>query len=117
MKKVRYASKTDRKVIKEIQHFQKEAYKTRLWKTWANMFNRCFSEHPRMKKYYGDTKICQEWLIWERFRDWALKNGYQDNLEIDRIDGSGHYQPSNCRFVTHRENLLNRCCKKSKNNQ
>jgi len=39
--------------------------------------------------------------------DWAVSNGYSDELQIDRIDGDGNYTPDNCRWVTPRENRLN----------
>lgn len=42
------------------------------------------------------------------FKNWALKNGYQDHLTIDRIDNNGNYEPDNCRWVTIEENTQNR---------
>ena len=41
------------------------------------------------------------------FREWCHNNGYCPGLELDRADNNGDYTPENCRFVTHRENLLN----------
>lgn len=53
-------------------------------------------------------KVCDEWLIPDNFFSWALENGYNDNLQIDRIDNNGNYEPSNCRWVTVKENCRNR---------
>lgn len=41
---------------------------------------------------------------------WIIENlGLPDkNLELDRIDNNGHYQPGNIRFITHQENNRNK---------
>lgn len=67
-----------------------------------NMIQRC--ENPSMinYEYYGGKgiSVCEEWKTNRAsFFDWALSNGYEDSLTIDRINGSRNYEPSNCRFV------------------
>lgn len=53
--------------------------------------------------------MCDEWLHDKtRFFEWAFSNGYRDNLTIDRIDCSGNYEPSNCRWVSQKVQQNNR---------
>lgn len=74
------------------------------------MKQRC--QNPRCKAYrnYGarGIKVCKEWQQFEPFLAWALKNGYQKGLELDRSDNDGDYEPSNCRWISRRDNLNNR---------
>ena len=72
---------------------------------------RCGSPASKSYKNYGGRGIfvCPEWASdFLVFRAWALSNGYQADLEIDRIDNDGPYAPTNCRFVTRIENRANR---------
>lgn len=85
--------------------------KSRLYITWRNMLVRCYCIKDKRYKQYGGRgiKVCEEWRTsFEAFRDWALTNGYRDDLTIDRKDNNGNYEPSNCRFITRAANNANR---------
>lgn len=84
--------------------------KTRLFKSWTSMLERATSDtyvHFNRYKLRG-ISVCDEWKNFEVFKNWALSNGYADNLQLDRIDNNGNYEPSNCRFVTNQQNANNR---------
>ena len=64
-----------------------------------------------MKRYAGKgITVCDQWRKFSEFEKWALAHGWKRGLQIDRIDNNGNYEPSNCRFVTSRENNRNREC-------
>lgn len=92
-------------------------YKTRLYQIWQDMRNRCGRETATGYKYYGGRgiSVCDEWQkSFETFRDWSLKNGYAENLTIDRINPDGNYEPSNCRWADWHTQVLNRRPKQKK---
>jgi hypothetical protein len=75
------------------------------------MKDRCKNNSSPHSKWYHDKgiKVCDEWVLdFEEFERWSIENGYQPNLQLDRVDGNGNYCPENCRWVTARENLRNR---------
>ncbi len=87
---------------------------TRLYKIWNGMKNRTNKNSSLVKTEYKnysgrDITICDEWAKdFVAFYNWAMSNGYQDNLTIDRIDVNGNYEPSNCRWVTMKEQQNNK---------
>lgn len=83
---------------------------TRLHKIWEGMLARCeYDKHPHFKDYGGrGIIVCEEWHDYIKFRDWAVNNGYNDSLTIDRQNTNGNYEPSNCRFITVKEQQNNK---------
>lgn len=75
------------------------------------MHTRCYNEHFAAYKYYGGRgiTICDEWREnFQAFHDWAMANGYRDDLTIDRIDNDKGYSPDNCRWITMEEQNKNK---------
>ncbi len=78
------------------------------YSTWLRMKSRCYTDkRSRIYNAYvvkGIT-VCEEWLNdASKFIHWALANGWEKGLSIDRIDPSKGYSPDNCQFITHSQN-------------
>jgi len=98
---IKFNKATKRKYPKE------HGLHSRLYRIWRCMKFRCYQKtHPAYKRYFSKGIIvCNEWKSdYLKFREWALNNGYKDNLCLDRIDNNGNYNPSNCRWATRSQN-------------
>jgi len=78
--------------------------------TWRAMIQRCENPNAHAYKYYGGRGIavCAEWHDAKIFIDWAIINGWKKGLTLDRIGNDGNYEPSNCRWVSKKEQARNK---------
>lgn len=92
----------------KITHGQSDS---RVYGIWRAMRSRCYLPSVKEYKNYGGRGItvCDEWRNdFQAFYDWAMANGYAEDLTIERKDVNGNYEPSNCRWVTNKEQQNNK---------
>lgn len=85
--------------------------RTRLYKILRGVIDRTSNPNGSCFGKYGarGIHICEEWRNFDVFKKWALENGYNDSLSLDRKDGSKGYYPENCRWATPQQQSRNTC--------
>lgn len=84
---------------------------SRIYQTHKNMLARCYYKKDKSYRYYGmkGIRVCEEWRTsFENFYDWAIKNGYDDTLTIERTNPFKDYCPQNCTFIPPEEQNKNK---------
>lgn len=84
--------------------------KTRIYSIWVMMRQRCYNTNNKDFYNYGakGITVCNEWLRdVNQFKKWAIENGYNETLTLDRIDPCGNYEPGNCRWATMKQQANN----------
>ena len=85
---------------------------TRIHSIWSKMMDRCHNPNSNQYKWYGaeGKTVCDEWHGTDgfiRFYEWALANGYTDDLTIERKDVNRGYSPDNCCWIPHNQQTWN----------
>lgn len=78
------------------------------YRTWRSMLNRCSDPKSVGWRYYGGkgVTVCERWMLFTSFlADMGLR---PKGMTLDRIDGDKGYEPSNCRWATRSQQMVNR---------
>lgn len=73
-----------------------------IYKSWSRMLERGYSERYKVRPTYKDVTVCEEWHFFPTFREWALDNGFDTSLELDKdmLDkGNKIYSPDTCAYI------------------
>lgn len=71
---------------------------TKIYNTWCTM---------KANQNKGITTLCDDWQEFMPFYEWAMSNGYSDELVLDRINKTKGYFPDNCAFVSYKQHCNN----------
>lgn len=84
--------------------------RTRIFHEWTSMRRRCKPQSPDAKIYYDrGISVCDEWESdFMSFYTWAMENGYDDTLTLDRINNDDGYYPQNCRWISNAVQQVNK---------
>lgn len=84
--------------------------KTKLYRSWVSMMARCFDiKNIRYSSYGGrGITVCSDWQKAGAFLDWAIKNGYEEGLTLERVDVYGNYCPENCTWIPLKDQCRNK---------
>lgn len=95
--------------ISSVVNTKHGLYQSRIYRIWSGMKRRCFNSKFKEFHNYGGRGItvCDDWLNFMCFYNWAMANGYQDYLTLERKDVNGNYEPSNCTWITLTEQKRN----------
>ncbi len=78
--------------------------------TWTDIQTRCYNSKTKAFKHYGGRGIvvCKRWL--DSFDNFLsdMGNRPSKNHSIERINVNGNYEPSNCKWVTDKEQANNK---------